>query len=313
MISKPGQMIRKAMGSLYVDTGDISDTVFLAGCGRSGTTWLEDLLNYDNSFRIMFEPFHSLKNELLKGWNYRQYLRPGNRDPKFIDPATAILSGKVRNSWIDKSNRNHFASRRLIKDIRANLILKWIKHNFPQIPIILLMRHPCAVVHSKLKIGWGTHLEDFLAQEDLIADFLVPFRQEIEGANDLFDRHIFMWCIENYIPLNQFEASDILVIFYEHMCLDPVGEMERSLPFIGRRASSEIKGKFGKASSETRKDSAINSGEDIVSSWRKGISEEKVRRAVEILTLFGLHKIYAEGDLPLVKGEEALQLFPESG
>lgn len=309
MFTRTKTIIKSVLGSIYIDIGDDSNTVFLSGCGRSGTTWLEDVLNYDNSFRVMFEPFHSLKIDLIKDWNYRQYIRPGNTDRKFLDPATAILSGKIRHPWIDKSNKNHLPRRRLIKDIRANLIIKWIKYNFPEIPIILLLRHPCAVANSKLKLGWGAHLNEFLVQEDLVADFLDPFKEQIERATDIFDKHIFMWCIENYVPLKQFEADDILVMFYEDMCLDPLAEIEKALPFIGKLVSPEIIVKFGKASSESRRDSAINSGDSLVSSWRKDIDDSMIRRSKEILTIFGLQEIYAEGDLPLMGGKDALDLF----
>ena len=80
----------------------------------------------------MFEPFHCKKVTLLKGWRYHQYLRSDNRDEKFLEPATTILGGKIRNEWIDQFNRKRIVRKRLIKDIRANLLLKWIRENFPE-------------------------------------------------------------------------------------------------------------------------------------------------------------------------------------
>ena len=145
----------------FFDLARYDQTVFLAGTGRSGTTWLEDLINFDGSYRVMFEPFHTRRTDVLREWNYRQYLRPTNLDEKFVHPATQILSGKVRSKWIDQFRCRPIVTRRLIKDIRANLILKWIKHNFPEIRIVLLLRHPCAVASSKLQQDWETHLEDF--------------------------------------------------------------------------------------------------------------------------------------------------------
>jgi hypothetical protein len=175
---------------ILIHIGSYRKTVFLAGTGRSGTTWLQEVINYNNAYRIMFEPFHSKRVGLIKEWNYRQYLRSDNLDDKFIKPASAILSGKIRHEWIDRSNRKHVAKKRLIKDIRAQLLLKWMKHNFPEIPIILMIRHPCAVANSKLKLKWDAHLNDFLMQDKLMIDFLNPFKKEIEGAKDLFDIHI---------------------------------------------------------------------------------------------------------------------------
>jgi hypothetical protein len=300
---------KKLLTHLFFDAGDYRRTVIVAGTGRSGTTWVEEVINSRNDFRIMFEPFHSKKVELLKNWNFRQYLRSNDRRDQFLMPATRILSGRIRNEWIDKYNQKFFSSKRLIKDIRAQLFLHWIKHNFPEIPIILLLRHPCAVANSKFQLKWDTHLDDFLKQEDLMDDFLNPFRNEMENAGNPFDRHIFMWCVENYIPLRQFKENEILVIFYENFCINPQQEIETVMRFIGDTFSPEMLDKVTKPSVQSHKKSAIVSKGNLVNSWRKSISDEQVKRAVEILSLFGLQQIYNQGDLPLVNGPDALRAF----
>ncbi len=309
MIHKFKKILQKLHNQFSVDAGDYRQTVILAGTGRSGTTWVEDIINNGNDFRIMFEPFHSKKVDLLRDWNYRQYLRVNDSDDKFLEPATSILNGDIKNEWIDMFNNKLFSRKRLIKDIRAQLILKWIKHNFPEIPTILLLRHPCAVANSKLKLGWDTHLEDFLVQDKLMEDFLNPFKKDLENAKDLFDKHIYMWCIENYVPLKQFKEEEILVVFYEDICKNPKTEIERIFSFIGEDFSSTMVEKAKKPSALSQKDSAVVSGTDLVSSWRKSISDDQVERAFEILSKFGLQKIYDKSNLPLVSGQEALEVF----
>ena len=300
---------RKLLRQFFFDVGDYRKTVILAGTGRSGTTWIEEVINGRNDYRIMFEPFHSKYVDLLSGWSYRQYLRSDDRRDKFLIPADRILSGRIRNQWIDKDNQKFFARKRLIKDVRIHLLLHWIKHNFPEIPIILLLRHPCAVTNSKLQLKWDTHLDEFLRQDELMDDFLNPFRKDLENAENTFDKHIFMWCVENYIPLKQFNEGEILVIFYEDFCKYPQNEIEKVTRFVGNTFTPEMLDKAAKPSAQSRKDSAINSKADLVSSWRKGISDEQIKRAVEILSLFGLQKIYNEGDLPLLNGTDALKVF----
>jgi hypothetical protein len=300
---------RKLRCPFFFDVGDYRQTVIVAGTGRSGTTWVEEVINSRNDFRIMFEPFHSKKVDLLSDWNFRQYLRSNDRRDKFLIPATRILSGHIRNKWIDKYNQKFFSRKRLIKDIRAQLFLHWLKHNFPEIPIILLLRHPCAVANSKLQLGWDTHLDEFLRQDELMDDFLSPFKKELENAENPFDKHIFMWCVENYIPLRQFNEGEILVIFYENFCKYPQNEIEKVKRFVGDTFSSEMLDKVTKPSAQSRKESAIVSKVDLVNSWRKSINDEQVKRAVEILSIFGLQEIYNKGDLPLLNGAEALKVF----
>lgn len=254
----------------------------------------------------MFEPFHSRKIGALKDWNYRQYLRGDNRDEKFIKPASAILSGRIRHEWIDRYNQKVVARKRLIKDIRAQLLLEWIKRNFPEIPIMLLMRHPCAVANSKLKLNWDSHLDDFLAQKQLMLDFLNPFQKEIESATTPFDKHVFMWCIENYVPLRQFSENEILVLFYEHLCINPQEEARRLFSFIGASSLPRSLNYAEKPSALSRKESAIVAGADLVDSWREHISAKQIARAKEICSIFGMQAIYAEDSRPLLSGNSAL-------
>ena len=159
---------RKTLYSrLFIDTNsDCRRTVLLAGTGRSGTTWVSHILNYRNDHRYIFEPFHPQKVSICGGFRYRQYVRPGNDDETYLAPAEAILTGRLRSGWSDAHNRKLCATKRLVKDIRANLLLKWIHTSFSGIPIILLLRHPCAVANSRLRLNWGTHLDEFLSQEE---------------------------------------------------------------------------------------------------------------------------------------------------
>ena len=311
MFTRIRKRYQEIRGQICFDWGDCNQTIFLAGSGRSGTTWIQEIINYDNSFRIMFEPFHSLKIDILKEWNYLQYLRYDNKDKKYIEPATKIFEGKIRHPWVDRYNRRFFTNKRLIKDIRANLFLKWIKYNFPEIPIVFILRHPCAVVSSKMKLKWDTHLDLFLEQEDCVTDYLNPFKKELEEVSDNFEKHIYMWCVENYIPLKQFNMDDILVVFYEDLCDNRENEIENILSFLGNKVSSKVFEMSKKPSSQSRLTSTINTGESLVSSWRKYITNEQIGRAVEILKIFGLDAIYGEGDYPLVSGKEALSVFSD--
>ena len=291
--------LRSLLCHISIDcNSDLSKTIFLAGTGRSGTTWVSNIINYKNEYRYMFEPFNPLEVPICNNFKYRQYLRPGNQNSKYIDPSKAILSGKVRNRWIDRYNNKIFSTKRLIKDIRANLLLKWLSVNFPYIKIVLLLRHPCAIANSKLILHWGTHLDEFLSQEELIEDFLNPFLPEIQKAQTTFEKHIFLWCIENYIPLMQFTEGNIHLTFYEYFCLEPNAEIKRLFNFLNKDFHESILTNLKKPSQVSRQGSAILTGKDLINSWKKNISRAQIKRAVEILEYFGLNKIYSEDSLP---------------
>jgi len=293
----------------FIDLGDYRRSIFLAGTGRSGTTWVEDILNFDSSSRVMFEPFHSKKILALNKFHYRKYLRADEENKESHLIISNILDGNVRSTWVDQFNNNFLYKKRVIKAIRANLMLKYIKVNFPEMPIILLMRHPCAVANSKLKLEWDTHLDLFLEQDKLMLDYLNPYMDSICNATTQYEKHIYMWCIENYVPLKQFFDNEIHIIFYENLCLNPTSELVDLFRFLGKKAPPDNLRLINKPSALSQESSAIKSGESLIDSWKKDISVSQIDKALSILDVFGLSKIYGENSIPLVNKNNVLNLF----
>lgn len=303
LVSRMRRAGERLLGSLYVDLDrDPRHSVFLAGSGRSGTTWLSEIINYGGEYRYIFEPFHPDKVDLCKNFRRKQYLRPDDRREEYLGPARTILSGGLRNAWTDRFNRKHVVRRRLIKDIRANLLLGWMRANFPEMPQILLLRHPCAVTNSRLNLGWRDILDDTMEQKDLVKDFLQPFEEEIRAAETPFERSVFLWCIENYVPLRQLGSDSIHVTFYELLCARPANEVRRLFAFLGESFGEEIYRSLDRPSSLSRRESAVVIGERPVDSWTRAVDESQRKRAAEILALFGLDRIYGPEPMPEPEG-----------
>jgi hypothetical protein len=300
-----GGRLDRLLGGLYVDLGkgDHRSSVFLAGSARSGTTWLSDVINHRGGYRYVFEPFHPGEVEEFAHFRHRQYLRPGDRREEFLGPARRVLTGELRHPWIDRFHRSFVARRRLIKDVRANLLLGWIKANFPELPIILLLRHPCAVVASRLALGWKDKLFETMEQRDLVEDFLLPVEAEIRAARDDFERHLFLWCIDNYVPLRQLGPGTVHLAFYENLLAHPEEELRRLFAFLGEDFDGRAHRNLGRPSPLSRKDAPQGPSLD---GWRGQVSGRRVERAVEILGLFGLDRVYAEGAMPNPSGAYAL-------
>ena len=296
-----GGLFSRLFGTLHVDLGDHRNSVFLAGSGRSGTTWVAGIINHRNDYRLVFEPFHPGRVDLCDTFRRKQYLRPDDRREEYLGPAREILTGRIRHSWTDRFNTKFVARRRLIKDIRANLLLGWMRANFPGAPIILLLRHPCAVAASRLALGWRDNLSETMEQEELVEDFLLPVEDEIRAARDAFERHVFSWCIENYVPLRQFGQGEIHLAFYENFLSCPEDEIRRLFAFLREDFDGRVYRALRRPSPLSRK------GEDpSVEAWRRSVSGSQLERAVEILGLFGLDRIYGEGAMPDPSGAHAL-------
>ena len=206
---------RKCSSSLNRDVRG----VFSCGDGRSGTTWLSKSSTAISTIATCSSPSTRPTVPLVKHFRFFQYLRPDNRDEAFLRPARRIVSGAYLSWRIDSLNKRRIATRRLIKDIFSNLFLKWLGVQFPGMPLILVVRHPCAVAASKMNLKdwiWSVNPSDFLDQPDLMADHLEPYRGLIEKTTDDFDKQILHWCLTHYVPFRQFRRGEIHVVAYEH-------------------------------------------------------------------------------------------------
>jgi hypothetical protein len=293
--------LSRLLGGLHVDLGDHRSSVFLAGSGRSGTTWVSGMINHRNAYRFVFEPFRPDKVGICKKFRRKQYLRPDDRREEYLGPARTILTGGLRSFWTDQFNEKLVARRRLIKDIRANLLLGWMRANFPDMPIVLLLRHPCAVVASQLALGWRDVLSETMEQEELVEDFLVPMEAEIRASRGGFERRLFTWCIENYVPLKQFEPGEIHLCFYENLLTRPERELQRLFAFLDEDLDERVYPVLNRPSPLSR-DGEVAS----VDAWRRSVTGRQLERAVEILGLFGLDCVYGEAPMPDPSGAHAL-------
>jgi hypothetical protein len=297
---------RQVFSRVYLDLGgNYRDSILLASSPRSGSTWIANVINYRNNFRTVFEPFNSIYVPICNEFEYRQYLRPDNADERYLAPAQSIMAGRIRNKWVDQVNQIPLAKKRLIKDVRVNLFLKWLRDNFPEMPIILLLRHPCAVALSRIKEGWPSHIEELLNQRDLVDDFLGPFEEAIRATKTDFEMQIFLWCVENYVPLKQLRPDDVHLAFYERFCIDPHNEFDSLFRYIGLDYDSRVFIKM-KQPVRVRQESAILTGESLTAGWQKHIREEQVKQALDILALFGLDTIYSSDPMPNMDAAQLL-------
>ncbi|MEW6638522.1 MAG: sulfotransferase [Actinomycetota bacterium] len=299
-----GGIVDRLLAGVFMDLGgDHRDAVFVAGSGRSGTSWLADLINHRRDHRYVFEPFDPRRVKLCGHFRSRQYLRPEDRREEYLAPARRILSGGLRSRWTDRFHRTFVARRRVIKDIRANLLLGWLHRNFPGMPIVFLLRHPVAAVLSQISLGWRDVLDETLEQRELLEDFSLPL-EEMHAARDPFERRLFLWCVENYVPLRQLGVEGACVVFYENLVLRPERELRRLFACLGRDFDGRVLDCLERPSPLSRRRSWLAARDP--GAWRREISGARLDRAVEVLALFGLDGIYAGDPEPDAAGLQAL-------
>jgi hypothetical protein len=299
------RLARAVRGALYRDTDrNPRNSILVAGTARSGTTWLGDVLSSQLRGRVMFEPFHPGKIEQFRPFNYFQYMRPDEPDEALRSYAERVLTGAIRHPWIDREVDCLFPRCRVIKEVRANLFLKWIRRAFPDTPMLLIVRHPCAVALSRMQLHWATDddIAPFLSQPKLVADFLGDRMDIVRSATTTAAKHALIWSVHHLVPLQQFEPNELTVVFYEDLCLRPDTEIPRIFRAIGRDFDRTAFRAADRPSATAQPTSAVVAGTDRVSGWTSALSSRQIEQVLAVVDAFGLGHLYGSSPTPLTEG-----------
>lgn len=277
--------------------------VFLSGVGRSGTTWLSNIINHDRRYRYIFEPFHKFHG-VFETYSRLRYINEYDKSSEYIDPMRSLFNDDFNNDWSDMYEKDITKSDRLIKGIRSNLMLRWVWRQFPDNKYILLLRHPCAVALSRVKMGWNPPnlIDLMLSQKRLVGTYLYLFRKTIEKITqkgDPFMQHVLLWCIANYVPLRQFFSNDpnIFITTYEKLLFVPKIELTRLFNYLGQEGElpDTVFERFDARSQQSRMDSA--QGTDRLKAWTREVSRNQLKATMDLLREFGLTDIYFLKDI----------------
>ncbi len=149
-------------------------------------------------------------------WTRQDWRRvPGEYEHEPIRARCFYRLAKTRysvNNWL--------AHERIVKMIRSNLLLPWLANRFP-VKIVHLIRHPCAVIGSQLRLGWQYDLDDIYAQPLLMNDVLAPYSSWLHTAKTPLEKLAALWCVENVLPLKMARHGLCRSIVYEEYLTQP--------------------------------------------------------------------------------------------
>jgi hypothetical protein len=189
----------------------------------------------------------------------------------------------------------------LIKESRANLFLKWLVEAFPQVRVLSLTRHPCAVVLSRMEAGWEADqdIESMMLQDRLRADFLEGKAEFIRRLETAEEKHAVVWCLHHLVPWSQMNAEDWTVVFYEKLCLHHDTEIPRIFAALGRDYDEGVFARRLEPSTTSSPDSVSLRKEDRVTRWQDRLGREQIDRILGVVAEIGPEDMYRESPLPL--------------
>jgi hypothetical protein len=265
----------------HLDLGrGVRDTTLVVSTGRSGSTWVAEIVNYRREYRLVFEPFRSDRVRRAREFKLGQYIDPAEQAHPLAPAVDALLAGRVRNWWTDRQNPKHIARRRIVKEIRITNLIPWIRARHPRLRIVYVVRDPVTVARSWLELDWSDGLADFLGQDALLARFDGIADQIVAVArrDDRFDRLVLRWCLENAIPLRAQPSSDVHLIEYEQLRDEPGPELARLFAYLGEPGDGALE--------------AVRKPSQTAGFPRRGgrveIDDARRHRARELLELFEL-------------------------
>ena len=303
--SKIGKILDKLiiLSNIYLEKNhDLEKSIVVTGTGRSGTTWLAEILMNILKYRLIFEPFNPRKVKICKNFPNKLYLTSDDDNVEYIKIFKKILSGKIRNIWINQDNRVFRPKGRIVKSIRANLFLGFLRKNFPSIPIVCILRHPCAVVLSRFQKGWGDKdLDIIMAQKRLIQDFLQPYLDIINDATSIFQRMACIWCIETLVPLKIMKPEDWILVSYEDLVLNPIITINKILKYCKIDAVNNKDLIQSTPSLTVERTSAIIQKKNPLEVWKYKLSPNEINEILDIVRSFSLDWLYDEEIIPKKK------------
>jgi len=295
---------RIPLASLNYHLGNYKEAIWLVSDGRSGSTWLSDLINSDRAYRELFEPFHPHIVKKAQQFSLFQYLRPEDSNSPLGNFLKLVFSGKFKHLRSDVSKPRLFYKGLLVKDIFAHLLMPWVNQNIPHVKKVLLIRNPFAVALSKQRLSkwtWMTEPRKFLEQQNLCDDYLAPFEDTICSVGDDFiEKQVLIWAIIHYVSIRSLSQDDVYIVFYENLIVNPEQEIEDMFSYLNKQETLEesLESRIYKPTRTSKSFHQNLSRTSLIDAWKDEISPNQIARGMTILQRFNLDYLYGDTGMP---------------
>lgn len=222
LISKAYRTIVSTLVNLvaHQTNNNIKNTILIIGSTRSGTTFLMESINQNNDYRLIFEPFNNTYTKEWREFDTREYLDLTQTNDYHKSVINKILTGQISNQWINRYNRKVRSDKRLIKEVRANLLVECIRTQYPELPIIYLVRNPYEVVASRINMNFDANDVELVRNKTAFIEKHYPdiqcniLSKKIETKEG---KHAALWCLENRFLLRMHSQLDLKLLKYEEI------------------------------------------------------------------------------------------------
>ena len=230
--------------------------IIVAGFGRSGTTWLSDIMSKVTGRLLLFEPLHPC---VLKG-SHEYVYRTKVQDFDAIEEHLRKCHEQLpANRWLLRNHLNHpieNVSHDFIsylwenttvggyKTIRGNHFIDQLSATFNS-SVLFILRHPLAVLMSikNRENFWKEYESGFDIHQELFFKHAIQGgllnKNHLSSLKDLWkhgsrdERIVMMWCVSLIITMFKLPLCPRhYILSYEDLYTTPFEEIRKILGFL---------------------------------------------------------------------------------
>lgn len=220
--------------------GRFNRKVWIIGDGRSGTTWLLDLLNTNRKLEL-FEPFHPYVMPDSLNYKALHYAHSLPTNHALVNYFKDVFNAKLMHRRVHFNNRSLLYTDLIVKDVFASLIAPAILPHLENVKVIVIMRNPIDVIKSKLTTGarswyWGEdleHLADNIELAKLLTNKQKQHLKSISEAGTVAQKYALIWCLNYFILFQCLAPRSYFLLKYENLLASPEETLLSINEFLG--------------------------------------------------------------------------------
>jgi len=267
--------------------------LLISGSPRGGTTWLaETIAKVYQSERMLWEPLQdgNIAKDGL-GLSKRPFIDEQTATPEIDAFFQSLLQAKQANAHLlrlRKYPKNALSllrnQRLLIKFVRGNGVVGYLRRRYGIPKPLVILRHPCAVVASQLRMGqWEDHPH--------IDPGLIKRKPELADIIDyqvpLAERLAMTWGGD--VLAAKENAADVHIVFYEDLVLNGAEALRPAFASWGWEGlPASLHELMSQPSSTTHDWADLDSVEGKLGRWKNELDNETVDRILYVAHCMGV-------------------------
>ncbi len=314
---------------------------FIAGSGRSGTTWIQDSLAAANGLRPVFEPLNPFVSGIGRLYAHRS-LRPSEIHGDLQTFLTDVFAGRRERLWTQfrrqrnwllpgrglldsTANATRFGRRwirflreapglasmaragePLVKCIFANLMLDWLRKHC-NCQILFVVRHPGAVVESELRSGWNPKdaLECFRSDDVLHALTEDRYRSLLSRQLSPVGALAAKWVVENQPVIEGQVSGADAIVSYEMLAESDTGSWAKVLDALQLEHAPDARHLAQPSQQSAPRGTSDRKDARIGTTWRNGLTGEQAAEIQEVLDSVRFATYSMDGTNPMRRVDHA--------